>query len=191
MWQSDLELARESLSATIALLLRLIGRDPDPTRSRDHVALSIFAERRLREGRPADVAALLEDVRTPPVTTMGAMTVDEFMPPKERGALASALNTLLASPTFESWRMGGPLDVAGWLAPRLDGRTPVVIVSVAHLDDDERHLVLGILLDQVLAWVRRCRARMACVPCWCSMRCLGLRPLTPKIRPPNGRSSRC
>jgi hypothetical protein len=27
-------------------------------------------------------------------------------------------------------------------------------VSVAHLDDDERALVLGVLLDQVLAWVR-------------------------------------
>jgi hypothetical protein len=154
LWQTDLELARESLSATIALLLRLIGRDPDPTRSRDHVVLSIFAERRLREGRTADVAALLEDVRTPPITTMGAMSVDEFMPPKERGALASALNTLLASPTFESWRLGGPLDVDGWLTPRQDERTPVVIVSVAHLDDDERQLVLGILLDQVLAWVR-------------------------------------
>jgi DNA helicase HerA-like ATPase len=27
-------------------------------------------------------------------------------------------------------------------------------VSVAHLDDDERSLVLGIVLDQLLAWVR-------------------------------------
>ncbi|MGE5784034.1 MAG: hypothetical protein ACM3ZE_05565, partial [Myxococcales bacterium] len=29
-----------------------------------------------------------------------------------------------------------------------------MIVSVAHLDDEERALVLGVLLEEVLAWVR-------------------------------------
>jgi hypothetical protein len=43
--------------------------------------------------------------------------------------------------------------VGAWLAPA-DGRTPAVVVSVAHLDDDDRALVLGLLLDEVLAWVR-------------------------------------
>jgi hypothetical protein len=154
LWQTDPEAARESLSATLSLLLRLLGRDPDPARSRDHVVLSVFAERRLRAGVAACVEALLEDVRTPPIDTVGAMSVDEFMPKRERHGLASALNTLLASPTFESWRKGAPLDVADWVSPRADGRTPAVIVSVAHLDDDERSLVLGVILDQFLAWVR-------------------------------------
>jgi hypothetical protein len=75
------------------------------------------------------------------------------LPKSERKALAAALNTLLASPTFASWRQGVTLDVAAWLTPR-DGRTPAVIVSVAHLDDDERALVLGVLLEEVLSWVR-------------------------------------
>ncbi len=35
-----------------------------------------------------------------------------------------------------------------------DGKTPAVIVSVAHLDDDERALVLGVLLEEILTWVR-------------------------------------
>jgi hypothetical protein len=154
LWQTDVEGARESLSASISLLLRLVGRDPDPTRSRDHVVLSVFAERRLRAGAPADVASLLEDVRHPPLETLGAMPIDEYLPKRDRTSLATALNTLLASPTFEAWRMGAPLDVAAWVAPRPDGRTPAVIVSVAHLDDDERALVLGVVLDQFLAWVR-------------------------------------
>ena len=34
------------------------------------------------------------------------------------------------------------------------GRTPAVIVSVAHLDDEERALVLGVLLEDILSWVR-------------------------------------
>jgi hypothetical protein len=154
LWQTDVGAAWESLSASLSLLLRLIGRDPDPTRSRDHVVLSILAERRLRVGQAADVASLLEDVRTPPLETLGAMPIDEYLPRRERTALATALNTLLASPTFEAWRSGAPLDVTEWLAPRPDGRTSAVIVSVAHLDDNERALVLGVVLDQFLAWMR-------------------------------------
>jgi hypothetical protein len=75
LWQTDVGAAWESLSASLSLLLRLIGRDPDPTRSRDHVVLSILAERRLRVGQAADVASLLEDVRTPPLETLGAFGV--------------------------------------------------------------------------------------------------------------------
>lgn len=154
LWVTDPEMARETLSAAISLLLRLIGRDPDPTRSRDHVVLSIFAERRLRAGQPAGVGALLDDVRSPPLDAIGALPVEEFLPPKDQSSLATALNTLLASPTFESWRQGAPLDIDEWVRPREDRRTPATIVSVAHLDEDERLLVLGIVLDQVLAWVR-------------------------------------
>ncbi len=154
LWATDREAAREALSAAISLLLRLIGRDPDPTKSRDHVVLSVFAEARLSRGEGAGVEALLGDVRDPPLETIGAMPMSEFLPKRERTALATALNTLLASPTFEAWRRGAPLDVDAWLAPRADGRTQATIVSVAHLDDDERRLVLGVVLEQFLAWVR-------------------------------------
>jgi hypothetical protein len=40
-----------------------------------------------------------------------------------------------------------------WLTPK-DDRTPAVIISVAHLDDDERTLVLGVLLEEILAYTR-------------------------------------
>ena len=40
-----------------------------------------------------------------------------------------------------------------WLQKR-DGRTPAVVVSVAHLDDEERALVLGVVLEEILCWVR-------------------------------------
>ena len=52
-----------------------------------------------------------------------------------------------------TWREGASLDVAAWLAPA-EGRTPAVVVSVAHLDEDDRALVLGLLMEEVLAWVR-------------------------------------
>ncbi|MEI9937313.1 MAG: hypothetical protein WDO69_08805 [Pseudomonadota bacterium] len=70
--------------------------------------------------------------------------------------LAAALNSLLAAPSFASWRQGTTLDVGEWLTPSREqpGKTPIVIVSVAHLDDEERALVLGVLLEEVLSWVR-------------------------------------
>jgi DNA helicase HerA-like ATPase len=50
LWDTDLELAREALASALSLVLRLVGRDPDPTRSRDHVLLAVLAERRLLAG---------------------------------------------------------------------------------------------------------------------------------------------
>lgn len=152
-WAKDPEAARSALSAAVSLVLRLVGRDSDPARSREHVLLSLLAERRLSLGENADLPALLEDLADPPLERVGALELNAFIPKKDRLALAAALNTLLASPTFTSWREGVTLDVAEWLKP-VDGRTPAVIVTVAHLDDEERALVLGLLLEEVLTWVR-------------------------------------
>ena len=152
-WDQDPESARAALSAAVSLLLRLLGRDPDPAKSREHVLLSVLAARRLAAGEGADLPALLQDLAEPPIEQIGALALDEFLPRSERKQLAAALNTLLASPTFASWRQGATLDVGDWFAPK-EGKTPAVVVSVAHLDEDERRLVLGIVLDQMLAWVR-------------------------------------
>jgi hypothetical protein len=152
-WDDDPESARAALSAAVSLLLRLVGREEDPAKSREHVLLCVLAERRLVSGQPAELGTLLADLAQPPIESIGALAVDEFLPKSERKALAAALNTLLASPTLASWRQGLTLDVGEWLKPQA-GRTPAVIVSVAHLDDEERSLVLGVLLEEVLSWVR-------------------------------------
>jgi DNA helicase HerA-like ATPase len=152
-WDTDEESARDALSAAVSLVLRLLGRDPDPAKSREHVLLSVLAERRLMLGENADIASLMKDLVTPPISEIGALSLNSFLRKSERSSLAAALNSLLASPTFSSWRKGASLDVAEWLTQR-DGRTPGVIVSVAHLDDEERALVLGVVLEEILSWVR-------------------------------------
>ena len=170
-WDIDPESARNALSAAVSLVLRLLGRDPDPAKSREHVLLSVLAERRLAMGQPADISTLMQDLTDPPIVQIGALAVNSFLKKRERCNLAAALNTLLASPTFCSWRKGASLDIAEWVVPRNGGpsttprsgqgtitpqrrRTPVTIVSVAHLDEEERTLVLGVLLEEILAWVR-------------------------------------
>jgi hypothetical protein len=152
-WVSDPEAARDSLSAAVSLVLRLIGRDPDPAKSREHVLMTVLAERRLRDTQSADLVALVDDIVRPPLDKIGALAVDAFMPKSERRTLAAALNALLASPAFASWRQGTTLDIGVWFTPT-SGRTPGVILSVAHLDDEERALVLGVVMQELLAWVR-------------------------------------
>ncbi len=160
LWEIDEEAARAALSGAISLLLRMVKREADPATGREHVLLSHLAERRIRAGDGAGLEALLADLQAPPIERVGALSVDEFLPPKERASLTMDLNALIASPTFASWRKGAPLDVGDWLAPDVAApagepdRTPVTIVSVAHLEDEERMLVLGLVLDQTLAWVR-------------------------------------
>ena len=54
-WDSDPETARDALSAAVSLVLRLLGRDPDPAKSKDHVLLSVLAERRFVSGQNAEL----------------------------------------------------------------------------------------------------------------------------------------
>jgi len=88
----------------VSLVLRLLGRESDPAKSREHVLLSVLAERRLASGQSAELGALMQDVLDPPIAQIGALPVNGFMRKTERRDLAAALNSLLASPTFASWR---------------------------------------------------------------------------------------
>jgi hypothetical protein len=161
-WQKDPDDALESLSAAVSLLLRLVGRDADPAKSREHVLLAVCAERRMKAGLSVQLEQLLTDVVEPPFETIGSLAVESFISSKQRADLAAALNTLLASPSFAKWRKGAPLDVGAWLTPHTpragaadaELKTPAVIVSVAHLDDEERSLVLGMVLEECLTWMR-------------------------------------
>jgi hypothetical protein len=175
-----------ALSSALSLVLRLVGRDPDPTRSKDHVLLAVLAERRLRAGATADLAALIADLDAPPIDRGGGARGRRL--PVEGGAreLAAALNALLASPSLATWREGASLDVGAWLTPA-DGRTPAVVVSVAHLDEDDRALVLGLLLDEVLAWVRGLPGTSGCARWWCSTRCTASCRPTRRTRRRSGR----
>ena len=154
LWDTDVDAAQTALSAAISLLLRMVGRDPEPAQSKEHVLLSVLAERRLRMGHDAPLGDIVRDVEEPPITEIGVQEVDAFMSPRERNELAAALNGILAAPAFASWRNGATLDVGAWMARGPDNKTPLTIVSVAHLDDQQRELVLSIILEEFAVWMR-------------------------------------
>jgi hypothetical protein len=67
--------------------------------------------------------------------------------------LAMVLNNILASPTFETWREGQPLDIASMLYTE-DGRPRHSIFYLAHLSDAERMFFVTLLLSAVETWMR-------------------------------------
>jgi hypothetical protein len=79
--------------------------------------------------------------------------VGTFFPPKDRLDLAMRINGLIASPSFQSWLNGAPLDVESFLhAP--DGRPRCSIFAIAHLSDAERMFFVTLLLQEVISWMR-------------------------------------
>ncbi len=81
------------------------------------------------------------------------MSIRSF-PDKERFALSLLLNNLIASPSFQSWVSGQPLDIPGFLATP-NGKPRHSIFYIAHLNDAERMFFITLLLNQVITWMRK------------------------------------
>jgi hypothetical protein len=153
-WATHEELLREKISGTVSALLALIGVQADPLRSREHILLTNILEDAWRKGESLDLTQLLTRVQQPPFAQLGAFPVETFFPEKDRLTLALALNALIATPSFESWLEGEPVDVDALL--RLpDGKPRVSIFYLAHLDDAGRMFFITLLLEQVRTWLRR------------------------------------
>ena len=150
---ADDETLRDEVRGLVAGLLGLAGIEADPVSDPRAILLSRIVEREWKENRSLDLQGLIAFVKNPQLTKVGAVDVEEFLPRERRQDLALSLNNLLASPDFESWREGRPLD-PGKLAARTDGRTPCNLFYLAHLDDKERMFFVARFLDRLWSWTR-------------------------------------
>jgi len=149
----DPELLRERVNGTATALLGLLGIQADPVQSREHILLATILGNAWKQGRDLDLGTLIEAVQSPPVSRIGVLDLEAFYPAKERFALSISLNNLLASPGFEAWLEGEPLDIASLLyTPQ--GKPRVSIFSIGHLGDTERMFFVSLLLNQTLGWMR-------------------------------------
>jgi hypothetical protein len=87
------------------------------------------------------------------MTRIGVLDLESFYPAKDRFALVMALNNLLASPGFNAWLEGEPLDIDSILYTP-EGKPRMAIFSIAHLNDAQRMFFVSLLLNQVLGWMR-------------------------------------
>jgi hypothetical protein len=149
----DNELLRERVNSTVSGLLGLVGVEADPTRSREAIFMANIIQRAWQDGRDLDLGGLIQEIQTPNVQRIGVMDVESFYPAKDRFALATAINGLLASPGFGAWLEGEPLDIQRiYYTP--EGKPRIAIFSIAHLNDAERMFFVTLLLNQLLAWMR-------------------------------------
>ena len=149
----DTEMLRDRISTTVTSLLGLIGIDADPIKSREHILLSTIFDGTWKAGRNLDLAALIQQVQTPPIRKIGVLDLDSFYPSKDRFTLATQLNNLLAAPGFQAWLEGEALDV-GQMLYSPGGKPRLAIFSIAHLNDAERMFFVTLLLSQTVGWVR-------------------------------------
>jgi hypothetical protein len=144
---------RDEIAGIVSGLLALARIEADPLRSRESILLSTLIETAWRQGRSLALDELIATIDAPPFQKLGALPLESTYPRKDRQDLMRALNALLASPRFEAWREGEPLDMdrllGGGERPRLS------IVYTAHLADEERLFVTALLLDKVKTWMRR------------------------------------
>jgi hypothetical protein len=150
---NDNEALHDRISTTVASLLSLVGIEADPIQSREFILLATILDRAWRAGQNVDLAALIQQVQTPPITTIGILDLETFYPSKDRFQLVMALNNLLASPGFQAWLSGEPLDVNRMLYTAT-GKPRIAIFSIAHLADTERMFFVALLLNQIVGWVR-------------------------------------
>lgn len=149
----DREALSERIESTVSSLLSLMGINADPIQDREHILMSNVFQTCWKNNESLTLQSLIGYIQAPPFNTVGVVNVDEFFDAKKRHALSMRLNNLLASPGFDVWLKGVPLDINQMLhAP--DGRARLSIFSIAQLNDAERMFFVSLLLNQMLGWMR-------------------------------------
>lgn len=151
--REDKDAFRDKIQITTTSLLSLIGIEGDAFTSREHILLANLFENTWNKGENLGLAELIGLIQNPPIAKIGVMDLENFYPSKDRFSLAMQLNNLLASPSFEAWMEGEPLDVNKFLYDD-SGKPRVSVFSIAHLSDSERMFFVTMLLNEILSWVR-------------------------------------
>jgi hypothetical protein len=150
---ADPEAVLDEVEGYVSGLLGLVGVEGDPLSSREHILLANIVQHSWSAGHDLDLAGLVSQVQEPPLRKLGVFELDEFFPRADRTALAMRLNGLLASPAFSAWATGEPLDIDALLMP--GGRPACAVVTIAHLSDEERQMVVARVLGALVTWMRR------------------------------------
>jgi len=150
---ADTEAFRDEIEGLVSGLLGLAGIDADPLASREHILIANLVEDAWSKGSDLTLEGLIELVHRPPLRKLGVFELETFFPEKERLALALRLNNLVASPSFEAWRTGPPLDIPSMLWTP-EGRPRAAILYLAHLSDAERQFAVTLALSRLVTWMR-------------------------------------
>src|SRR5262245_2987102 len=155
--------SQADIATTASSLLGLVGIDDVQPHSREQALIAAILSSRpplpspsasARQAAGADLRWLVQQIQRPAFDSIGVLDLETFFPARERQELALRFNSVLAAPGFDVWSAGEPLDAASLLFTPA-GKPRIAIISVAHLDDAQRMLVVSLVLNAVLRWTRR------------------------------------
>jgi ElaB/YqjD/DUF883 family membrane-anchored ribosome-binding protein len=141
----------EKIKGTTSAILGLLGINADPVKSREHILISTIIHNAWQSGKNISIEDLIMQIQKPPFKKLGVFSVDSFFPKKERMGLAMQLNALIASPSFQTWLNGAPMDIDYFTK---NGDKPrVSIFYIAHLSESERMFFVTLFLQELLSWM--------------------------------------
>ncbi len=141
------------LGSTVSSILALVGIEADPLASREYMLLASIFNYFWKKGENLTLESLIGYVTNPPFEKVGVLPLKSFYPQNDRLKLAMLLNNVLASPTFSAWTQGEPLDIQKLLYTP-EAKPRVSILSIAHLNDNERMFFVTLLLNRFVSWMR-------------------------------------
>jgi len=152
-WNTQAESVRERITGIVTALYALAGISVEPVKDAEHVLLSNIFEYNWRQGRDLTLEDIILQIQQPPFEKLGVFPVDQYITEKKRFKIAMEMNNIIASPSFQSWMQGDPLDISSLLY-QPNGRPRVSIFYTAHLNDQERMFITTLLLESMIGWMR-------------------------------------
>ncbi|MDO5045161.1 ATP-binding protein [Campylobacter sp.] len=143
----------EYVSSLASSVLSLVGLEND-INSKEHLLISNIFTCKFQEGLDITLEELIGFIATPPFAKIGVFDVEKFYPSSDRMKLAVKINTLLASPDFKAWLNGERLNIGKMLFDK-NGKAKCNIFTISHLNDSERMFFVTLLLNEVIAWMRK------------------------------------
>ena len=149
----DNELLVSLINSTVSSILALIEEKADSS-SKESILLSSIFLNAFKEQKDLSLEELISLIVTPPFSKIGVFALETFFAQNDRLKLALKLNGIIANPAFSTWIEGEALDISKMLYDE-NGKAKVSIFSIAHLNDAQRMFFVTILLNQMVAWMRR------------------------------------
>lgn len=149
----DNELLVSLINSTVSSILAFIEEKTDSS-SKESILLSSIFLNAFKEQKDLSLEELINLIVTPPFSKIGVFDLETFFAQADRLKLALKLNGVIANPAFSTWIEGESLDISKMLYDE-NGKAKVSIFSIAHLNDSQRMFFVTILLNQMVAWMRR------------------------------------
>lgn len=149
----DNDLLISLVNSTVSSILSLIEEKSDTT-SKESILISSIFMNYFKEEKDLTLEELITLIVTPPFAKIGVFDLETFFPQNQRLELALKLNNIIANPSFQTWIEGENLDISNLLYDE-NGKAKVSIFSIAHLNDSQRMFFVSLLLNQMVAWMRR------------------------------------